>query len=70
MTDKEYQHALDLFEKGIRADERAKVIDKYKLKLLEEFDLYEHKHGYPCIADINEILNDVAEQLKENSNEH
>lgn len=29
MTDKEYQHALDLMEKGIRADEQIKTIDKF-----------------------------------------
>lgn len=27
MTDKEYQHALDLMEKGIRADERRKFAE-------------------------------------------
>ena len=47
---------------------RADVIEEYKLTLLEEFDLYEHKHGYPCMGDINEILNDTAEQMKEQKN--
>lgn len=30
MTDKEYQHALDVMEKGIRADERVKTVNEIK----------------------------------------
>lgn len=52
MTDKEYQKALNLMEKGIRADERARIIE-----ILKEEIPYDICDGNEAIEEIEKILN-------------
>lgn len=60
MTDKEYQHALYLMEKGIRADEREKMIDEC-IALFREWQ--------PRLATNISKFGDALQQLKEQTND-
>ena len=46
MTDKEYQHALDLMEKGIRADERKKTLDEVMIAFKHYQNMHEPKDAH------------------------
>lgn len=76
MTDKEYEHALDVLEKGIRADERSKTIDEYKNNVLNEFCTYCNQEACEggCMGSIQEcaearllrdVMEDIAKEMKE-----
>lgn len=56
MTDKEYQHALDLLEKGIRENERSKIKELVK-ELGNKYQPSDLIEGY------YEALNDVLALL-------
>lgn len=56
---------LAKYEAKVRAD----VIKEYKSKLRKQFLEYYDKHGYPCLSDIMEILDDCEIELKEQKNE-
>lgn len=47
----------------------AKIINKFVANAMTEFQKFDKEHGYPTLSDISVILCDVAEQLKEQSNE-
>lgn len=62
MNDKEYQHTLDIMERGIRADERKKVLDKLVVKLESDMpNRFNEKERYAYAL----ALNIVIEQLSE-----
>lgn len=67
MTDKEYQHLLDLMEKGIRADERKKFAEWLKAN-----NYYVHTYAmsidegyYTKNVPINEVLAEYEKQKGE-----
>lgn len=71
MTDKEYQHALDLMEKGIRADERNKTIedaekllDKIAPDKVAEIKCYDGEIRNRPLIDIAKVY-EILEQMKE-----
>ena len=42
----------------------SKAIDDFAEKAIQEFTRFDLEHGYPTVADCNDIFQDVAEQLK------
>lgn len=44
---------------------KSDTIAEYKAKVLAQFIKYDDEHGYPCIADIIEILDCVEIEIKE-----
>ena len=42
-----------------------KAIDDFAEKAIQEFTRFVLEHGYPTVADCKDVLQDVAEQLKE-----
>lgn len=44
---------------------REDAIKEYKSKLRKQFLEYYDEHGYPCLSDIREILDDCEMKLKE-----
>lgn len=41
------------------------AVDDFKEKAIEAFARFDALHGYPTVADCNDILNDVAVDIKE-----
>ena len=71
MTDKEYQHALDLMEKGIRTDERKKVLDELKSswdKRVKDLINWCKDQRFIGLQQADFIFDEIVEQLKEQKN--
>lgn len=41
------------------------AVDDFKEKAIEAFERFDALHGYPSVADCDDILNDVATDIKE-----
>lgn len=50
----------------VKKEAREKVIEEFRREAIKRFVDFDRLHGYPTVADCEDILNDVAEQLKGN----
>ena len=65
MTDKEYQHALDLMERGFRADERAKVLNE--VMAIVKAKISEKEYPIETMVELTD-LGARIQRVKEQSN--
>jgi len=61
----ELLNKLDGHDKQIRDE----VVEKFMVKAMTKFYNFDVEHGYPTNADTNDILLDVANELKGEQNE-
>ena len=56
---------VKFMETTTEAEIRAKAYDEFCTEAIKQFAEFDRLHGYPTVADCEDVLNDVAEQLKE-----